>query len=177
MRTPKVPNREPSQRVRLPRWMVLILAPVLILLVHVGLPWAISLLSTRHGWAHRRPGRWNLLALLLVGAGTSCIIWCESLHLVASPGSIEMERTPRHLLVRGPYAFTRNPMYLSVLTIWLGWALFYGSVAIFVACGVGWVLVTFLVVPWEERELEARFGEAYLRYKNTVPRWFGKTRR
>jgi protein-S-isoprenylcysteine O-methyltransferase Ste14 len=88
-----------------------------------------------------------------------------------------MERTPRHLLVRGPYAFTRNPMYLSVLTIWLGWALFYGSVAIFVACGVGWVLVTFLVVPWEERELEARFGEAYLRYKNTVPRWFGKTRR
>ncbi len=63
-------------------------------------------------------------------------------------------------------------MYLSALAIWLGWALFYGSVAVFVACGVGWVLV-----PWEERELEARFGEAYLRYKNRVPRWLGKTAR
>ncbi len=177
MRTPKVPNREPSKRVRLPCWMVLIFSPVLFLLAHVALPWAISLLSTRHGWANRRPGRWNLLALLLVGAGTSCIIWCGSLHFVASAGSIEMERTPRYLLVRGPYTFTRNPMYLSALTIWLGWALFYGSVAVFVGCGVGWVMVTFLVVPWEERELEARFGEAYLRYKNTVPRWFGKTRR
>jgi protein-S-isoprenylcysteine O-methyltransferase Ste14 len=177
MRIPNVPNREPSQSVRLPRRMVLIVVPVLFLLVHVALPWAISFLSTRHGWAQRRPGRGNLLALLLVGAGTSCILWCESLHLAASPGSIEMERTPRHLLVRGPYTFTRNPMYLSALTIWLGWALFYGSFAVFVACAVGWVLVTFLVVPWEERELEARFGEAYLQYKNTVPRWFGKTGR
>jgi len=58
-----------------------------------------------------------------------------------------------------------------------GWALFYGSVAVFVASLIFWVLVTFLAVPWEERELEARFGEAYLHYKNTVPRWLGKTRR
>ncbi len=98
-------------------------------------------------------------------------------HVVASPGSFEMEHTPGYLLVRGPYQFTRNPMYLSGMAIWLGWVLFYGSVAVCVGLVVVWGSVIFLVVLWEERELEARFGEAYLQYKNTVPRWLGKTRR
>lgn len=177
MYTPKVPNRAQSQRVRLPHWMVLISLPLLFLLVHVGLPWGLSLLSTRHGWAHGRPGRRNRLALILVGVGTAGIMWCARLHVGASAGPIELEHTPRYLLVRGPYKFTRNPMYLSALAIWLGWALFYGSVVIGVACVVGWVMATFLVVPWEERQLEARFGEAYLQYKNSVPRWLGKTAR
>ncbi len=95
----------------------------------------------------------------------------------AAVGHLVALDTPKYLLVRGPYTFTRNPIYLSLLAIWFGWALFYGSVAVCVGCVVGWVIVTLLVVPWEERELEARFGEAYLRYKNTVPRWLGRTRR
>ena len=78
--------------------------------------------------------------------------------------------------MRGPYQFTRNPMYLSGMAIWLGWVIFYGSVAVFVGFVVGWVSVIFLVVPWEERKLEARFGDAYLQYKNTVPRWLGRGR-
>jgi len=80
-------------------------------------------------------------------------------------------------VVRGPYQFTRNPMYLSGMAIWLGWVIFYGSVAVLVGFVVVWMSVAFLVVPWEERKLEARIGEAYLRYKNTVPRWLGKRSR
>ncbi len=175
MHSPNVPYRDSSQSVRLPRWMALIFWLLLFLLVHVGLPWAISLLSTRHGWAHRRPGRGNLLALLLVGAGTAVVSWCVSLHVGANTGTLEMESTPRSLLERGPYRFTRNPLFLSELAIWLGWALFYGSVAVFVASLIFWVFVTRMAVPWEERQLEARFSEAYLRYKHTVPRWLGKT--
>jgi protein-S-isoprenylcysteine O-methyltransferase Ste14 len=63
------------------------------------------------------------------------------------------------------------------MTIWLGWIIFYGSAAVCAGFAVFWGSVTLLVVPWEERKLEARFGEAYLRYKRTVPRWVGKTRR
>ena len=36
--------------------------------------------------------------------------------------------------------------------------------------------MNFRVVPREERELEARFGEAYRQYKRMVPRWLGKVR-
>jgi Phospholipid methyltransferase len=177
MNRPDVPTRKPSRRVLVPHWMALILTPVVFVLAHLVVPRELSLLSTRHGWAHGRPGRRNLLALILIGTGTACLSWCARLHLAASPGSFEVERTPKYLLVRGPYQFTRNPMYLSGMAIWLGWIIFYGSAAVGVGFGVFWGSVTLLVVPWEERKLEARFGEAYLRYKHTVPRWVGKTRR
>ena len=87
-----------------------------------------------------------------------------------------MERTPKYLLVQGPYRFSRNPMYLGELVLWLGWALFYGSVAILIGFLLMWVMMNFRAVPREERDLEARFGESYLEYKDNVPRWFGKTR-
>jgi protein-S-isoprenylcysteine O-methyltransferase Ste14 len=177
MARPDLSIRKPSKSVRVPHWIALILLPVLFLLAHVAVPRELSVISKRHGWAHGRPGRRNLPGLLLIGIGTVGLIWCARLHVVASPGPIELERTPRYLLVRGPYQFTRNPMYLSGIAIWLGWLIFYGSVAVLVGLVVLWGSVTLLLVPSEERALEARFGEAYLRYKHTVPRWVGKTRR
>ena len=177
MNRPNLPKRKPSKRVLLPRWMALILTPVVFLLGHVAVPQELSLLSARHGWAHGRSGWLNLLGLILIGGGWAGLVWCLRLHFVTPGGSFEIERTQNYLVVRGPYQFTRNPMYLSGMAIWLGWIIFYGSAAVCVGFVVVWGSVTFLVVPWEERKLEARFGEAYLRYKNTVPRWLGKTRR
>ena len=60
------------------------------------------------------------------------------------------------------------------MQIWLGWIIFYGSLAVLAGTVVIWGSVAMLVVPWEERNLEARFGEAYLRYKQSVPRWLGR---
>ncbi len=166
-----------SSRARLPRWTAPIVWAVMVPLVHVALPWGISLLSARHGWVDGRPRLGNLPPLILVMAGISCLIWCLGLHFVQAPRGWALEMTPRYLLVRGLYEFTRNPMFLSALAIWLGWTLFYGSVAILVGLGVLWGVMTFVVVPFEERRLETRFGEAYLRYKNAVPRWLGKASR
>jgi protein-S-isoprenylcysteine O-methyltransferase Ste14 len=67
-------------------------------------------------------------------------------------------------------------MYLAELALWLGWAVFYGSLTVFLGFWVGGLVFHFLVVPWEERALEARFGEAYIQYRNTVPRWLGLRR-
>jgi protein-S-isoprenylcysteine O-methyltransferase Ste14 len=177
MNRPNLPSRQPSKRVFLPRWMALILTPVVFLLGHVVLPQELSRLAAHHGWAHERPRWLNLLGLILIGVGATGLFWCLRLHFVVSGGSFEMEQTPRYLVVRGPYQFTRNPMYLFGMVIWLGWVIFYGSVAVLVGSVAIWVSVAFLVVPWEERKLEARFGEAYLRYKNSVPRWLGKRSR
>jgi phospholipid methyltransferase len=85
-----------------------------------------------------------------------------------------MERAQNYLVVRGPYQFTRNPMYLCGMLIWLGWIIFYGGVSVGAFAVVFWGCVTGLVMPWEERNLEARFGEAYLRYKNSVPRCWAR---
>ncbi len=68
-----------------------------------------------------------------------------------------MERAQNYLVVRGPYQFTRNPMYLCGMLIWLGWIIFYGSVAVLEGAVVFWGSVAGLVVPWEEHKLETRF--------------------
>ncbi len=174
MNRPNQHIRKPSKRGLLPHWMALILTPVVFLLGHVAVPQELSLLSARHGWAHGRPGWLNLLGLIPIGAGFAGLVWCFRMHFVGARGSFEIEGTQNYLVVRGPYQFTRNPMYLCGLLIWLGWIIFYGSVAVLAGTVGIWGSVAGLVVPWEERKLEARFGEAYLRYKNSVPRWLGK---
>jgi protein-S-isoprenylcysteine O-methyltransferase Ste14 len=74
--------------------------------------------------------------------------------------------------MRGPYAFTRHPMYLAALALWLGWAVFYGSVAVVIALLVLAAWVSF-IARREERALEAKFGDAYRAYQARVPRWLG----
>lgn len=177
MSTPEIPNKEQSKRVRLPHWMTPIFLTLLFLLVHVAAPWGVSLLSIRHGWVDGRPGPWNLLALILVVAGIAGTLWMIALHFLASPRSfLELQQTQK-LLTRSPYAFSRNPMYLSELAFWFGWALFYGSIAVLIGFLVWLAMFNLVIVPWEERDLEARFGEAYRAYKARVPRWLGLPRR
>lgn len=146
-------------------------------LVHGVLPVAMAARAPHYGWTQGRPGFGNWLGVSLVVVGTAGLLWIMVLHLAQTPARVELARTPAYLLRRGPYAFTRNPMYLAELALWLGWALFYGSVPVFLGVLVLWSLMHFIVLPWEEHHLERRFGEAYRHYQRTVPRWLGKTRR
>lgn len=170
---PNIVNNEQSKRGRIPRWVGPIFWAVGFPLVHIAAPWGLAFLTPRYGWTADRPGNWNCLALLLVIAGSAIVLWAMVLHFVHAPEGWEWERTPRYLLGRGPYTFTRNPMYLAELMLWLGWALFYGSLAVMIGFLVWWMVFS-VVVPREERDLAARFGEDYLHYKNAVPRWFGR---
>ncbi len=170
--------------VGIPRWLVLVLGLfiwlVVIPFIHGVVPWAISLLTTRCGWTEGRPGTWNLLGRLPVALAIACFIGIMVMgfaRVPELPERVKLEMTPQFLVTRGPYAFSRNPMYVAVLALWLGWVLFYGSVAVLIGVPVLWALVTFILVPHEERALEARFGEAYRQYKSEVPRWLGKTHR
>jgi protein-S-isoprenylcysteine O-methyltransferase Ste14 len=173
----EVPNKERSKRVPLPHWMTPIVLTVLFLLGHVALPWGLSSLSTRHGWIDGRPGQGNLLALVLVVAGIAGTLRTIALHYRASPGPFLELRPGQTLLTPGPYAASRNPMFLFELTFWFGWALFYGSIAVLIGFLLWLAMFQFVIVPWEERDLEARFGDAYRAYKARVPRWLGLRRR
>jgi len=75
------------------------------------------------------------------------------------------------LVVRGPYRFTRNPMYLSMSIVYLGVALWTGawlSIALLVL--PLWVIDR-AIIPMEERQLRERFGESYAAYGARVRRW------
>jgi len=172
MNTIENPNQEPPKRASIPLWVGFVLA----LLVWEAIPWAISLLTPHVGWAAGLPGPWNLLALIPVIVGTTGLIWGLLLHSTQTPQRLNWEPAKNYLLKDGPYRFSRNPMYVSELTLMFGWIIFYGSVAVLIGFVAWWALFIFYQVPQEERVMEASFGEAYLEYKRTVPRWFGKPR-
>jgi len=125
-----------------------------------------------------RPGAWNLLGLIPIFGGAAGILWGISAHTTHSPNKVGVNWEPdkNYLLRNGLYAYSRNPMYLTELILMLGWAIFYGSIAVLVALIVWALFFNFYQIPLEERILEAHFDEAYREYKNHIPRWFGIVR-
>src|SRR5260370_8759043 len=117
-----------------------------------------------------------MVGLILVAVGVAGLIWVFSVMLSQIsklPETVELEGTSRVLVTHRPFSFSRNPMFLSGLTVWVGWALFFGSVAILIVSVVFWAVMNFSKVPREERALDARFGETYRDYQRRLPRWLG----
>lgn len=171
----RISDDKPSSQAGVPGRLALIVAlffwVILLPIVHAGIPYLLALLTPHYGWIEDRTGFWNLLGLLPVALATICLLWLMILHFSRIPKRVKLERTPTYLLVRGPYRLTRNPMYIAELGLWLGWAIFYGSLVVFIGFLLMWPMMNYRIIPREERDLEARFGTSYLEYKNQVPRW------
>ena len=75
------------------------------------------------------------------------------------------------VVTTGVYRFTRNPMYLGMALILLGWTLYLASPWGLLGPLVFAAYITrFQIVP-EERALQARFGAAFTAYRARVRRW------
>jgi len=78
---------------------------------------------------------------------------------------------PTALVTTGLFQYSRNPMYLGVILIFLGDLVFFETlVYLFYALGV-WGLFHLFVVYYEEPRLGREFGESYRNYTSRVPRW------
>jgi len=75
------------------------------------------------------------------------------------------------LVISGPYRFSRNPIYLALTLAYLGLALGYGSWWPVVLLAPVLIVMRFGVIGREERYLEAKFGDAYRAYCESVRRW------
>jgi protein-S-isoprenylcysteine O-methyltransferase Ste14 len=75
------------------------------------------------------------------------------------------------LVTTGVYRYTRNPMYVGLALVVLGWAAFLGSAVALLGIVVFVAYITrFQIVP-EERVLSAKFGADYSAYTSRVRRW------
>ncbi len=116
----------------------------------------------------RGPSR--ILSALLVVPGLGLTLWSLWLFLRARTSPLPMR--PATALVRsGPYRWTRNPMYLGLLLLYLGVALLFDVTWALILAPAVVILVGILVIRREEKYLEARFGEEYRRYMGAVRRW------
>ena len=164
----------------MPRWaafiLILFVWLVVIPLGHGLVPWAISRLMPRYGWESGVPGIWNLLGLIPLAVAAALLLWILASAIPQTPARVELRLKPTFLLMRGPYRLSRNPMYLAELGVWLGWTCFFGSLGVLIGFAALLAIVRFVILPREERGLEATFGQSYLDYKDKVPRWLGRTR-
>ncbi len=94
-----------------------------------------------------------------------------SLFVTVGDGTPAPWAPPKNFVVRGPYCYVRNPMLLSVISILLGEAIFFGSLPVLFWCVTLWVMVTIYIILLEEPGLRKRFGNDYLEYEKNVRRW------
>ena len=97
--------------------------------------------------------------------------WCESDFVRRGKGTPEPAAAPPRVVVRGPYRFVRNPMYVAVLSVLAGEALWTRSAALLEYGAIVALLFHAFVLLYEERTLKARFGGEYEAYQRSVPRW------
>jgi protein-S-isoprenylcysteine O-methyltransferase Ste14 len=71
----------------------------------------------------------------------------------------------------GPYRFSRNPIYLAFSLLQLGIALWVNSLWFVLTLLAAVAVMSRVVIPREERYLEARFPSEYSPYKASVRRW------
>jgi protein-S-isoprenylcysteine O-methyltransferase Ste14 len=76
------------------------------------------------------------------------------------------------LATDGPYRYTRNPIYLSHLVLYVGAALLVNGTAPLLLLPLLAVGLHWGVVRPEEQYLQRKFGQAYSTYCARVPRWF-----
>ena len=87
-------------------------------------------------------------------------------------GTSESTSIPATALVTtGPFRFSRNPLYISLTLCYVGIALAARSLWSLLLLPVVLVIIHRGVIHREERYLERRFGEDYVRYKARVRRW------
>jgi len=111
------------------------------------------------------------VALLVLALGGSIYTWCVWDFASFGRGTPAPIDAPQKLVVRGLYRFTRNPMYVGVLTVILGWALLFQAIAVlFYGLVVASCFQAFVVL-YEEPALAREFDAEYAAYRARVRRW------
>lgn len=143
--------------------------PVLLALIFVLLMWLVSLLLP--GTPIPEPLR-LLASVILAGIGAVIAILgvmsFRKVRTTVDPTSLDKSSS---LATSGIYEHTRNPMYIGLLLLLIGWGVFLSSVFSLVL-PVGFVLyINRFQIQREEEALELSFGASYLDYKSRVRRW------
>ena len=143
--------------------------PPVLLLIHIIavilLRWLVPLPSLS---AFPRIVEWLGYALVILGIGLagSAVIRFRQAHTTTFPhGSVST------IVTHGPYRFTRNPIYLGLVCMLIGFSFAFRTYWGLILSPLFIVLMNTLVIRHEEAYLEKKFGEVYSNYKSRTRRW------
>ena len=142
-------------------------------LIYAGLfalGYAVHRFVPLHLWPAGAPPAVRAIAWILIAVSLGLAASAVFLFRRAGTTPNPMEPTTA-IVVHGPYRFTRNPMYVSLVALYVGVTLFVNSAWPLILLPAVVLLVQRQVIAREEAYLEAKFGEEYRAYKARVRRW------
>ena len=116
-------------------------------------------------------GAGTALALFLFAAGGAIYFWCLWDFASFGRGTPAPIDAPKRVVVRGLYRYTRNPMYVGVLTVILAWVALLGALGLLVYAACVGPCFQLFIVYYEEPQLRRTFGKSYDEYQARVGRW------
>jgi len=146
--------------------------PPVITLIGAVLMWA---LHRRVPVAHWVLPPWNRFGALAAGVGIGIAL--------AAFTRFRQERTTvdpldpgkaTQLVTDNVFSISRNPMYLGMLLLLIGWALWLGSASVWLIPPLFLAVMTYAQIVPEEQALTQRFGAQYAAYCREVSRWLGR---
>jgi protein-S-isoprenylcysteine O-methyltransferase Ste14 len=112
----------------------------------------------------------RIAAVLCVALWAILSVWSIGLFHRARTSFLPIKPTTA-LVFDGPYRYTRNPMYLGFVCLYLGLALWFGLFWAVILLAAVIAVIQYYVIVREEQYLEQKFGDEYLRYRAAVRRW------
>ena len=119
----------------------------------------------------------NFLGLIVFAGMIVCMLgfvimlFCILSFAILGRGTLSPLDPTKKLVVSGFYRYSRNPMYIGVLTILIGEALLFQSVELGIYTLIVFVAFHFYILLFEEPRLTKVFGEEYKKYCEQVRRW------
>ncbi len=123
--------------------------------------WPVAMLPA--AWSLRLGGPLILIACVLFAVSV------REFRRVDTP--LRSVRPTTAVVTRGPYRFSRNPVYLAFSIFHTGIAFCVNSLWLLGMLILTSVLISYGVIGREERYLARRFGDEYARYRSEVRRW------
>ena len=108
------------------------------------------------------------LGVVGLGSGIMGVTQFKKAQTTPNPQALEKVSS---LVTDGIYRYSRNPMYVGLVLILLGWALYLSHFLAFVLVPVFMFYMTRFQIQPEERMMERKFGKAYQSYLSRVRRW------
>ena len=111
----------------------------------------------------------TFIAVPLIASGLSFIFWAVWTQWNIGKGSPLPLAPTQKLVIKGPYAYCRNPMTFGAILYYLGLIIYVNSLTGLILVLIVSTIYALYIKLVEEKELELRFGKDYIEYKKRTP--------
>lgn len=112
----------------------------------------------------------SLVGPIIFASALALFLWAV-FTMRSGGGSLPTNKPTDVIVSGGPYRFSRNPVYLAMVTLLVGVGLWANSLWFIGMAALDAILLSRGVIAREEEYLDRKFGDSYASYKSRVRRW------